>query len=325
MRTGGIIRIIVGLVIAVVLTIFLVGALSGFNLFEKLGWHTGWSTGWFRSGTEASVDDGSTVVSETASVPAAGVSRINVNWVSGNVEVRVGDGDQITFFETASRALTDAQKMRYTVSPSGVLQIKFCAELDNVMNWFENGNYNMPDKALVLTVPASMLGSLDTLNIDSVSARLEVDGVYGAETILDTVSGKAAVTNIDCEQLRLNSTSGTLQCDACKAEKLNLDSVSGNIRVNGTFTQISAETVSGEVRIACVTAPEKINVDSVSGSVNVQLPENAGFTAKLDTVSGSLSCEFPGTLSDKMVVVGDGSAAYRFDTVSGSIRIEQYE
>ena len=78
MRTGGIIRIIVGLIVAVILTAFLIGALTGFNLFEKLGWHVGWGSGWFRSGTEAFVDDGSTVVSETASVPAAGVSRITM-------------------------------------------------------------------------------------------------------------------------------------------------------------------------------------------------------------------------------------------------------
>ena len=43
-------------------------------MVDLMTFDPGWSTGWFRSGTEASVDDGSTVVSETASVPAAGVN-----------------------------------------------------------------------------------------------------------------------------------------------------------------------------------------------------------------------------------------------------------
>ena len=55
----------------------------------------------------------------------------------------------------------------------------------------------------------------------------------------------------------------------------------------------------------------------------ISLPEGASFTAKLDTVSGNLSCAFPGTLGSDLVVVGDGDATYRFNTVSGSVRIEK--
>lgn len=325
MRAGGIIRIIVGLVIAALLTAFLVAALSGVNLFEKFGWNTGWNNGWLRSGSVSTVNDGSTVVSETAAVPAASVNEIKIGWVAGSVEIRVGEGDQITFYETANRALTDAQKMRYTLSSGGVLQIKYSADVEDVFDWFDRDTYNMPAKALVVMVPASLIGTLDTLDIDTVSARVDVDGVYGGETKLNTVSGAIVAANIACENLKLSSTSGSVKAEACQADKLDLGNVSGSLRAEGVFGQIDAESVSGEVRLTCAAAPGKISAESVSGSVNVQLPEGAGFTAKLDSVSGGLSCTFPGTLSDKMVVVGDGSANYRFNTVSGSIRIEQYQ
>ena len=49
----------------------------------------------------------------------------------------------------------------------------------------------------------------------------------------------------------------------------------------------------------------------------------ASFTAKLDTVSGNLTCAFPGTLGSDLVVVGDGAASYRFNTVSGSLTIDK--
>lgn len=324
MRTGGIIRIVVGLVIAALLTAFLVAALTGFNLFEKLGWNTGW-TSWLHGNSISTVDDGSTVVSETAAVDAAGVNEIKIDWVAGSVEIRVGEGDQITFYETANRTLTDAQKMRYTLSSGGVLQIKYSADVEDVFDWLDSDTYNMPAKALIVTVPASMIGTLGTLDIDAVSAKVDVDGVYGGETKLNTVSGAIAAANIACEELKLSSTSGSVKAEACQAEKLDLGNVSGSLRAEGVYAQIDAESVSGEVRLSCSSAPDKITAESVSGSVTVQLPESAGFTAKLDSVSGGLSCTFPGTLSDKMVVVGDGSANYRFNTVSGSIRIEQYE
>ncbi|MEN6596104.1 MAG: DUF4097 family beta strand repeat-containing protein [Clostridiaceae bacterium] len=327
MRAGGIIRIIVGLVIALVLTAFLVTALSGQNLFERLGWDGDWSgfPFYYRSNTQTSVDDGSTVVSDTESIPAADINEIKIDWVAGSVEIRVGEGDEITFYETANRELTDAQKMRYTLSESGQLKIKYCADMENVFDWFNSASYNMPSKALVITVPASMLGSLDRLDIEVVSAEVTVDGVYGTKTAISSVSGGIQALNLTCKELDLDSTSGKVACENCTADKMDASSVSGSIVLDGVFQEVKTENVSGSTHIACATQPDDIDADSVSGSITILLPENAGFIAQLDTVSGGLSCEFSGTMSDKMVVVGDGSAKYSFETVSGSIHIEQYE
>jgi hypothetical protein len=326
MRAGGIIRIIVGLVVAAVLTAFLVMALGGQNLFQRLGWNGNWNgfPFYYRSNTSANFDDGFTVVSDTESIPASSVSKIKVDWVAGSVEVRVGDGDQITFYETASRELTDAQKMRYTLSDNGELRIKYCVDLENIFDWFNSNSYNVPSKALVITVPASLTGSLDQVNIESVSAEVTLDGVYGTKTAVSTVSGSVQALNLVCSKLDLGSTSGKVACENCTVDELDAGSVSGSIVLDGSFRDVDTENVSGSTRIACATQPEDINADSVSGSITILLPENAGFSAKLDTVSGSLSCAFAGTMSDTMVVVGDGSAKYSFETVSGSIRIEQY-
>ena len=45
MKAAGIIRIIVGLVIAVLLTAILVVLLTGNNIFARLGWNNGWIDG----------------------------------------------------------------------------------------------------------------------------------------------------------------------------------------------------------------------------------------------------------------------------------------
>lgn len=319
MRTAGIIRIIVGLVIAVLLTAILVVLLTGNNILARLGWNGGWIN---RAIDHAADTSEGMVVSDHASVPADTIEQIKIEWVAGDVELRVGTGSEIVFSESSYRTLTDRQKMRYSVSSSGTLQIHYCEDLDNILDWF-NLDANMPSKTLVMEVPASLLGKLSNLEIETVSAGIDLSGVYGTQTDLETVSGGINCADIAVDKLELSSTSGSITCEDAKAEKLDLGNVSGSIRAEGEFVEIDSENVSGSTRLGCAIAPEKIDVDGVSGSITVSLPEAAGFTAKLDSVSGSISCDFPGTLGEDMVVVGDGNANYRFNTVSGSLHIEK--
>ena len=326
MRAAGIIRIIVGLVLAVLLTAILVVLLTGQNVFGRLGWNGGWINNLVNRAvyTSGGVNDNTNeiVVSEQASVPAASVQKIKIDWVAGNVELRVGSGSDVTFSESAYRNLTERQKMRYSVSSDGTLKINFCDDLDNIFNWF-SVDANMPSKTLVVEVPVSLAGSLKEINIDVVSAGVDLSGVYGTETDIETVSGEIHCADVSVEKLSLGSTSGAIVCENAQAQKLDLNNVSGSVVAAGEFAEIDAETVSGSVRLDLSTAPNKINVDGVSGSITVALPETAGFAARLDSVSGSISCDLPGTMGSDLVVVGDGSADYRFGTVSGSLHIKK--
>jgi len=326
MRTAGIIRIIVGLVIAVLLTAILVVLLTGNNIFSRLGWDGGWinnivdRTTYTSGGLNA--DTNEIVVSDKAQVPADSIQKIKIDWVSGNVNVVVGNGNDIVFYETSFRTLTDKQKMRYSVSDSGTLQINYCENLDNIFNWF-NLDANMPAKTLTMEVPASLVAQLTDIQIETVSAGIDLSGVYGARNELSTVSGGIRCADVACDNLQLESTSGSIVCENSKANTLDLNNVSGSVRAEGEYQNVTVESVSGSVRLAFANTPDQIKVDGVSGSITIALPADAGFTARLDTVSGSINCAFAGTLGSDLVVVGDGSANYRFDTVSGSLNIEK--
>ena len=326
MRAAGIIRIIVGLVIAVLLTAILVVLLTGNNIFARLGWNNSWVDRYTdRSSYSSGGVNGNTnevVVSDKATVNAASVRKIKINWVAGSVNLRVGTGSDIVFSESSYRTLTDRQKMRYTISDSGVLEIRFCENLDNIFNWF-SVDANMPAKTLTMEVPASLMAQLEKLEVDSVSANVDISGVYGANTDLSSVSGEIRCADVATQDLELSTTSGSVVCENCTSDKLEIDNVSGSIRAEGEFTRVRADTVSGEIRLALANMSESIVTNSVSGDVKLALPEGAGFTAKLDTVSGSISCAFPGTLGSDLVVVGDGKAEYRFSTVSGNLNIEK--
>ncbi len=326
MRTAGIIRIVVGLVIAVLLTAILIVLLTGNNIFRKVGWDGGWIGRIVERATYTSgrmgLDSNEAIVSDQASVPADSIKKLSINWVAGSVNLRAGSGSEIVFYESSYMTLTDRQKMRYSVSDDGTLQIRYSEDLDNIYNWFSL-DANVPSKQLTVEVPASLIGSLSGVKIDAVSAKVDLSGVYGSQTDVTTVSGGILCADIACDELQLSSTSGSIVCENCTVDTLKLNNVSGSIRAEGAFDTIKAESVSGSIRLSCANVPDSINVDGVSGSIALALPEGAEFIAKLDSVSGSISCDFPGTLGEDMVVVGDGSANYRINTVSGSLKIEK--
>lgn len=65
-----------------------------------------------------------------------------------------------------------------------------------------------------------------------------------------------------------------------------------------------------------------MSCDTVSGGVTLTLPENGGFSAALDSVSGDLTVDgFAGSLHRDEFVYGQGGPAYEFDSVSGDVRI----
>ncbi|MEA4915262.1 MAG: DUF4097 family beta strand repeat-containing protein [Christensenella sp.] len=326
MKAAGIIRIIVGLVIAVLLTAILVVLLTGNNIFSRFGWSNGWvdrfldRTTYSSGGVNGNTNE--VVVSDKANVDATNIKKIKIDWVAGSVNLRIGTGNEIVFSESSYRSLTDRQKMRYTVSDNGVLEIRFCDDLDNIFNWF-SVDANMPAKTLTMEVPASLIGQLSDLDIETVSSNIDLSGVYGTETDLSTVSGEIRCADIATQAIDLSTTSGEVVCENATAKDLSISNVSGSIRAEGEFAKADAETVSGEVRLSFANIPDKIKVNSVSGNIVVALPEGANFTAKLDTVSGSISCAFAGTLGSDLVVVGVGGAGYNFSTVSGNLAIEK--
>ena len=326
MKVAGIIRIIVGLVLAVLLTAILVVLLTGQNIFSRIGWDGGWLNNFVDHASYSSggvnTDTNSTIVSDQAIVPANQVQKIKIDWVSGSIKFVVGTSSDIVFYESSYRDLTDAQKMRYTISSNGTLQIRYCQDLDNILNWFSL-DQNMPSKDLVVEVPASLIGTLQDIEVDAVSASVELNGVYGKEIEVDTVSGQIYCVNIDVNDLEFDSTSGSIVCENSSADSVSVDNVSGSIQLNGTFDKIDVDTVSGQTKLNCVTVPSRIEADGVSGSITISLPEGASFTANLDSISGSITSDFPGTLGEDRITVGDGSANFRVNTVSGSLRIEK--
>lgn len=269
-----------------------------------------------KSGSEM----GTPVAIGSTRISAADIRKIDVEWIAGYVNVVVGASDEIVITESSNKELTDVQKMRVFVS-EGRVKVEYCDNFRNVWDWFVKDSFNIPSKSLRVEIPASLIDTLTELDIEAVSADVDVDGVYGQNMDVETVSGDIIIENAEPRELSVNTASGAITVKSPNISDLDLETVSGNVKLDGMFTKIDVDGVSGKVEIVCGVTPYEIDVDTVSGNVKVWLPKDANFTASLEIVSGKISSEIPGTMSSHRLVAGDGMCPYKFNSVSGNVGI----
>lgn len=317
MKTSAVIRIVCWAVIALLLCCVLLWGLSRngspfrFGLFSIFGGSRGADFGQLTGEAGAYSSD------NAYAVAPGSIKNIRVSWVSGGVSITPYDGDSIAFSESSLRPISENHALRYAVS-NDTLTIHYS---EPGTGWSRSWwNFS---KKLEVRIPASLAHSLGELSVDAVSAEVALEGLSGERITLDTVSGGVEVANIAAQELILSSVSGGLQAHACEAAKVEADTTSGSVKLEGAFESVQADSISGAVKITSSVCPAKVRMDTVSGASVLAIPENEGFEARYDTVSGSFSCDFPATLADDRATYGNGGASFRFDSVSGSIRIEK--
>ncbi len=261
----------------------------------KAAWQDGsfFDVAWPKENEEAGIPVEESYSNE---VPVGGpVHSIQVQWVSGPVELRAWEGDTIRVAEYASRPLDETTRMDLRES-NGTLSIRWSRR--NVVF----GKPRRP-KHLVIEIP---------------------QGVHLEKLKVDTVSGPVNLQEFSAGSLKVDSVSGPVGLRQFQIGILKVDTVSGAVRAWGCAEEASLETVSGDLWFAGEALPNRVEVESVSGKLNVALPqESSGFTLKYNSVSGKFHSQFPlaGELNGRSgkVVYGDGSAQLRMETVSGGM------
>lgn len=213
------------------------------------------------------------------SVAADDVKSLDVGWIAGKVEVRVTNESAISFAETAYEPIVEDTALRYGVE-NGVLYVQYC----------RNGYYgNLPEKQLILNVPATLAQTMKSFKFDASSAELYMDDI--------------SADSIDCD-----STSGTLVLSDMAAKAVNLNTSSGEIEFTGAYTTMNADSTSGSVIINSLGTAKKTDVNTSSGEIT--FTGNCG-----ETSIGSTS----GTVIGKDDLV---TGKVRINTSSGEIYLE---
>lgn len=209
-----------------------------------------------------------------------------------------------------------------------------------------HGRNSWSTSRLTINVPRGV-----ELDVNTVSASAELQGLDGAWTRVNTVSGGVSLNNVRPGRLSLESVSGTLSLDAGGRSENRLKTVSGNIRAEDISGRIQAGTVSGNVDITA-TAVEDMEMETVSGRIEtvfepleraslrfsshsgdlrLKMPEDTPLDFRANTFSGRIRNDFGGEIEEMRgpgrrmeVRQGGGTVHIEAKSFSGGIYLEAY-
>lgn len=305
MNKSAIVRIVIWSVVAMLLSAFLVSALT-FDILGSLSEYFNFGSKLvhydekdYNKGNFTTADD---------------INTFQIYWISGNVDLSFYNGSVIKAEESSDYNIEDDNTMRYRVK-DGVLTIH--PRKSGMLFHFGKRN----KKRLTVQIPQSLAGNISLILIDSVSARINLQDLSANKFRLKNVSGDVLLCNSNFESIDIENVSGDIKCNDIITDSLKMDTVSGQCEFVGSVQKIDFDSVSGDIDIDSSVFPREIDTDTVSGNAGFQFPTGDGFTADLDSVSGELDCNVPLINNKKSFKYGDGSAKYDFESVSGDVTI----
>lgn len=245
------------------------------------------------------------------------VSSIKIDWINGNIEVVEADVETFTVYEESNRELKEEEKLRL-LAKDGVLDIKYSAPRLKLSNLDLS-------KTLYVQIPKSDSKNIQLIDIEAVSAGINIKNITSAQIDIESVSGKIVLDTLETPICNISSVSGAIDILTNKIANLDMKCVSGKAKVaNSEITDFSCEIVSGDIDFTSTIMPAEIYVDGVSSRVNLKLPENSGFRVDYSTVSGEFSSNFATTAESKgKHTYGDGKVLIKVETISGNLIINK--
>ena len=282
MKRNAIIRIIAWTVSLVILVGLLV---AGMNWFRPFGYSSAETT-------ISSVPTGNANRLELSSDASDAMQEIEIDWVSGNIRLVPANVSSIEVSETG---VEDAKYAMVCKQDGHTLKIEYC-QSNTLANW-KNLKFS---KDLTITVPKDWEGR--ALKVDAASAKLSVQDLTIQEVEVDTASG-------------------TSLFDGCTVDTLDIDTASGDVRFSGRLNRLDCDSASAGIYAELENVPSEIDMDTASGSVELVLPKDAGFSVKMDTMSGKFDSDFPFTAKNGSYVSGDGACRIDMSSMSGKVSI----
>jgi hypothetical protein len=143
----------------------------------------------------------------------------------------------------------------------------------------------------------------------------------------NNISGSIEIENMSSEvDQTMETVSGRIDTERCG--NLTAKSISGSIRFNSDGKNLDVNTTSGRIHgeITGLDPDGSVEIHSISGAVELEVFSGLDADLELQSVSGSISCEFPVEIIEqkrnKLVgKVGTGTVPFEVNTVSGRISI----
>lgn len=260
--------------------------------------------------------------------------RVEIENVKGRIDVRAWDRPEVKIEGSLGNGVEklEIEGNRERLS----IKVKY-PNRGSGMGFLVGGDKSEPTD-LKVTLPLRA-----DVEIDGVSADIDVTGVASSVLSVDSVSGDVAVAAAPREA-RIDSVSGDLTL-TLNSSKVSAETVSGDLQLRGrldgdvdvetvsgrvdvtvresSLHRFSGNSVSGDIRLATALAGNgEISVETVSGDVQLTLPRNLSATVHGQSFSGDLSAPDAQIVKPKH---GPGSSfEHRYGNGSGEVRIETF-
>jgi len=228
---------------------------------------------------------------------AASIRDIKIEWAAGSIVVQPAD---ITEIRITEEGLTQSEQPMVWKVREGTLAIQYSK---NANHDFGIGLLQGKEgKNLIIQVPINW--TCNSLEVDAASASLEVN-------------------DLTVRKMEFDGASGTCMFNNCTFEELDLDTASGDVVFKGSLNQMDCDAASAHIFLELSNTPRSLDLDTASGDLEVVLPEDAGFTVTMDTMSGDFESDFTTTKRNGSYVAGNGRCRIDVDAMSGSVYIRK--
>jgi DUF4097 and DUF4098 domain-containing protein YvlB len=273
--------------------------------------------------------------------PLAADGRVSISNIIGSITVRTWDKPEVRITGSLGKGVEklaiegDARSLDIEVRyPEG-------------RNWgWGDSRRNEP------TVLEVMLPRRAEIDVQAVSADVDVEGVRGRSLEVASVSGDVRVAGsapgeadfenvsgdlelwLDTDQLDVENVSGDVNVHGAITGEVDMETVSGNLTLAARrVRQLSVSTVSGDAELSLGLVDNgEISVESLSGNVSLRLPAGTGARVDMETFSGSIRSPVgrveeeehgPGSSLDARL--GHGRGHIHLESFSGDLRLDTVE
>ena len=223
---------------------------------------------------------------------SAEIQEIEIDWVSGSIRLLPTNVSSIQVRESGK----DTSKYPMICKQDGqTLKIEYCTS--TTFGDLKNLKFS---KDLTILVPMDWNGR--AVKVDAASAKLSVQDLTIGEVEIDTASGECQFRN-------------------CTVDTLDIDTASGDVDFEGSLNRLDCDSASAGVQAVLSNVPYEIDMDTASGCLELFLPEDAGFSVKMDTMSGKFDSTLTYTEKSGRFVRGNGACSIDMSSMSGGVAI----
>lgn len=223
----------------------------------------------------------STPISETR--PAQPDVHVRIENIAGSVRVSVGDDDKVAVTGTLGagnkplRFEGDRRRLSIQVEPE---------------NEGRGRTRNVGRSDLQVRVPRSA-----RIEVKTVSAGVEVEGVDGSQIEVESVSGNVRYQG-DSPRVQLKTVSGDVDGEGA-GQSWSVGTVSGRVRLPRSGGELRVESVSGHIEVNFSRA-DRVRAETVSGRIQAEGELASGGALTMQSVSGTVQLELAGEVDARI-------------------------